>query len=154
MRAKLGLAREDAGDAPLLLDLLTLLDAAHADYTRFFRALCEIDAIGSPADDRAAEMFSDRDGWYAWQGRYRSRLDAEGRPPNARRAAKRAANPKYVLRNYLAQIAIERAQAGDFTEIARLHAALRQPFDDLPEFDSYAAAPPEWSRTISVSCSS
>jgi serine/tyrosine/threonine adenylyltransferase len=63
-------------------------------------------------------------------------------------------NPKYVLRNHLAQIAIERAQAGDFDEIARLHEVLRRPFKEQPENESYAAAPPDWARDISVSCSS
>jgi uncharacterized protein YdiU (UPF0061 family) len=71
-----------------------------------------------------------------------------------RRSAKRAVNPNLILRNYLAQIAIERAQAGDFTEIARLGAALRRPFDDNPTYESYAAAPPGWAKDIAVSCSS
>jgi uncharacterized protein YdiU (UPF0061 family) len=154
MRAKLGLEREAAGDADLLLDLLRLLEAARADYTRFFRALCELDVVSSPTDDRVAEMFADRDGWYAWQAQYRARLAEEDIAPIARRAAKRAVNPKYVLRNYLAQTAIERAQAGDFSEIARLHAALREPFGEQPQYEPYAALPPGWARDISVSCSS
>jgi uncharacterized protein YdiU (UPF0061 family) len=154
MRAKLGLVFEDAGDADLLLDLLTLLAAARADYTRFFRALCDVDLTSTPADDAAAAMFTDRNGWYAWQARYRARLSLENVPENDRRGAKRAANPKRILRNYLAQVAIERAQAGDFSEIDRLHAALRRPFDDAPECDAYAAAPPDWAKEITVSCSS
>jgi len=154
MRAKLGLARGVAGDADLVFDLLTLLAAARADYTRFFRALCDVDLSSSPDDDRTAQMFTDRNGWYAWQGRYRARLADESRSESARRAAKHTPNPKFILRNYLAQVAIERAQAGDFTEIARLHAILRRPFDDQPEYDAYAAPPPGWARDISVSCSS
>ena len=154
MRAKLGLLRSDHDDASLVIDLLALLEAARADYTRFFRALCDVDVTSGPADDRAAEMFSDRDAWYAWQARYRARLAAENAPEIARRAAKRTQNPKYVLRNHLAQTAIERAQAGDFSEIARLHEVLNRPFDEQPEHDAYAAAPPDWAREISVSCSS
>jgi uncharacterized protein YdiU (UPF0061 family) len=154
MRAKLGLARADAGDVALIVDLLALLDAARADYTRFFRALCALDVASSPADDAVAAMFADRDGWYAWQERYRARIASEPAPPDRRRAAKRAVNPKYLLRNYLAQVAIERAQAGDFSEIARLAAILRRPFDDQPEQDAYAGAPPAWAHAISVSCSS
>jgi hypothetical protein len=154
MRAKLGLAYAREGDTGLVLDLLKLLAAARADHTRFFRAFCDIDRISSPADDGVAEMFADRDGWYAWQERYRARLAAESASENDRRAAKRAVNPKLVLRNYLAQVAIEHAQRGDFSEINRLHAALRRPFDDVSEYDSYAAPPPDWARDISVSCSS
>jgi uncharacterized protein YdiU (UPF0061 family) len=154
MRAKLGLEREMPDDAALIVDLLDLLAKARADYTGFFRSLCDVDVTGSPADDRTAEYFADRDGWYAWHSRYRLRLAAEGSSAAERRTGKRAVNPRIVLRNYLAQVAIERAQAGDFSEIARLLAALQRPFDDPPLDDGYAAAPPDWASAISVSCSS
>jgi len=154
MRRKLGLALEYDDDAALVLHVLRLLEASHADYTRFFRSLCDIDIESRPSDDLTAAMFADRDGWYAWQALYRTRLARETQPAVARRDAKRAANPKYVLRNYLAQTAIERAQAGDFSEIERLHGVLRQPFAEQPENEACAAAPPDWAKAISVSCSS
>ena len=154
MRAKLGLATADAGDVQLLADVLGLLEAARADYTHFFRALCGIDIVSTSDDDTAAGMFADRDGWYAWQERYRVRLAAETTSLATRRAAKRAVNPKYVLRNYLAQMAIERAQAGDFSALDRLHRVLRRPFDEQPEHNELAAAAPDWARHIEVSCSS
>jgi len=154
MRAKLGLAGEDAEDPALIADLLGLLESARADYTRFFRSLGEIDLVSSPHDDQAAAMFVDRDGWYAWQARYRARLAAETLPAAERRRRKLAINPKYILRNYLAQTAIERAQSGDFSEIAKLQAILRHPFDEQPEAENYAAAPPVWASAIAVSCSS
>jgi hypothetical protein len=154
MRAKLGLFDARAEDAALVVDLLELLAASHADYTRFFRALCDIDVASAPADDCVAQMLNDRDGWYAWQQRYRARLALEDRPAEERTAGKRAVNPKFILRNHLAQTAIERAQTGDFAEIGRLHDTLRRPFEEQPENESYAAAPPEWAREISVSCSS
>ena len=66
----------------------------------------------------------------------------------------RAVNPKFVLRNYLAQAAIERAEGGDYGEIERLLALLSRPFDEQPEMQVYAAPPPEWGRRIVVSCSS
>jgi uncharacterized protein YdiU (UPF0061 family) len=59
-----------------------------------------------------------------------------------------------VLRNYLAQVAIERAQNGDYSEIARLLAVLERPFDEQPENESYAALPPDWASHLEVSCSS
>ncbi len=154
MRAKLGFAETQPGDADLLLDLLRLLEAARADYTNFFRALAKLDLTGEPADDAAAVMFADRDAWYGWQLRYRQRLATDSQPEQRRRAAKLAVNPKYILRNYLAQTAIERAQAGDFSEIDRLHSVLRRPFDEHPDHAGFAAAPPDWARGISVSCSS
>jgi uncharacterized protein YdiU (UPF0061 family) len=63
-------------------------------------------------------------------------------------------NPKYVLRNYLAQVAIERARQKDYTEIDRLRQLLRYPFSEQPEMEPYAAPPPDWGRQILVSCSS
>jgi uncharacterized protein YdiU (UPF0061 family) len=154
MRAKLGLDDVRDGDAPLIVDLLALLAEGGADYTRFFRALCAVRADGEPQGDEAAAVLgAAAAAWPAWSQRYRARLagaagDAE------RSAAMQRVNPKYVLRNYLAQVAIERAEGGDFTEIERLHAVLRAPFDEQPDCESYAAPAPEWARGIAVSCSS
>jgi uncharacterized protein YdiU (UPF0061 family) len=154
MRAKLGLNLALDGDAALIDALLALLDADRVDYTRFFRALCAVDVTSSADDDRAAEMFSQRDAWYGWQERYRTRLTRESHSTDERRAAKRAVNPKYILRNYLAQTAIERAQAGEFREIDRLARLLQRPFDEQPENEADAGLPPSWAGDISVSCSS
>ncbi|MCB1809267.1 MAG: hypothetical protein KDJ99_30150, partial [Candidatus Competibacteraceae bacterium] len=63
-------------------------------------------------------------------------------------------NPKYILRNYLVQIAIEQAQQKDFTEIERLLTLLRRPFDEQPDCAAYADEPPDWGRHLEVSCSS
>jgi uncharacterized protein YdiU (UPF0061 family) len=63
-------------------------------------------------------------------------------------------NPKYVLRNHLAQAAIEKAQAGDFGEIETLRRLLERPFDEQPGMARYAAAPPAGTARIEVSCSS
>jgi uncharacterized protein YdiU (UPF0061 family) len=66
----------------------------------------------------------------------------------------RRVNPKYILRNYLAQIAIERAEEGDFSEIERLLTVLRQPYAEQPEAARYAEPPPDWGRHLEISCSS
>jgi uncharacterized protein YdiU (UPF0061 family) len=63
-------------------------------------------------------------------------------------------NPKYVLRNYLAQVAIEKAQNKDFSEVERLLSVLERPFDEQPENEHYAALPPDWASHLEVSCSS
>ncbi len=68
----------------------------------------------------------------------------------------RQANPKYILRNYLAQLAIDKAEeGGDFSELHRLAELLKRPFDEQPEFDDYAKLPPEWGgKKMEISCSS
>ena len=65
-------------------------------------------------------------------------------------------NPKFVLRNHLAEVAIQKAQAGDFAEVDRLLKVLQQPFDESPAgaTASDAGFPPDWAQTIEVSCSS
>jgi uncharacterized protein YdiU (UPF0061 family) len=65
-----------------------------------------------------------------------------------------ATNPKFVLRNYLAQIAIEKAQNDDFSEVKRLLAVLQDPFSEQPGLEEYAAPPPAALEHIEVSCSS
>ncbi len=66
----------------------------------------------------------------------------------------RASNPKFILRNYLAQQAIEKAHMGDFSEVQRLLKLLEHPFDEQPELAHYAALPPDWAGDVAVSCSS
>jgi len=63
-------------------------------------------------------------------------------------------NPKFILRNHLADAAIRAAQAGDFSETERLMHVLRRPYDEQAEHEAYAAFPPEWASSIEVSCSS
>ena len=65
-----------------------------------------------------------------------------------------AANPKYVLRNWLAEKAIRLANKKDFSEVRRLLTCLRKPYDEQSEFEEYAALPPDWARGLEVSCSS
>jgi hypothetical protein len=82
-------------------------------------------------------------------------LRAEGSRDEDRKARMNQVNPKYILRNYLAQIAIDRAtQQKDFSEIDRLRQLLKYPYAEQPEMDAYAAPPPDWAKQITVSCSS
>lgn len=155
MRAKLGLTQAESGDAGLLDDLLKLMARNSADFTRTFRALGQVPAQTNDEDAPFVDEFQDRDSAANWLSRWRARVQAEGADDDAaRRTAMDAVNPKYVLRNYLAQAAIEQAQAGDYAEIQRLQDVLARPFDEQPENADYAALPPAWAQQISVSCSS
>jgi uncharacterized protein YdiU (UPF0061 family) len=152
MLNKLGLQQRREGDQALIDDLLTLLADNRIDYTRFFRALCDLDETAAQSPLRDA--FPDREGFDGWAARYAERLQAEGSPREQRRQWMKQSNPKYTLRNYLAQQAIEQAENGDYSEIERLHRLLQHPFDEQPECEHYAAAPPEWSAELEISCSS
>jgi uncharacterized protein YdiU (UPF0061 family) len=63
-------------------------------------------------------------------------------------------NPKYVLRNHLGELAIQAAKAKDFSVLEQLLLVLENPFDEHPQFESYAGFPPDWAGSISISCSS
>jgi uncharacterized protein YdiU (UPF0061 family) len=154
LREKFGLQTIEPDDAKLFGACFDALQNGRVDFTRFFRALSSLERRSSPADDSVALMFENRSEWYDWQRSYRARLEREGRDDAERATAMRAANPKYILRNYLAQQAIDAAQKGDYAELQRLHRVLRRPFDEQPENESCAAPPPDWARQISVSCSS
>ncbi len=84
----------------------------------------------------------------------RAHRRATARDDNARRPAMQASNPKYVLRNYLAQVAIERTEQGDYSEIEHLLTVLHAPFDDRPQRVRYAEPPPSRAGDIQVRCSS
>ncbi|TCO83678.1 hypothetical protein EV699_10162 [Plasticicumulans lactativorans] len=152
LAAKLGLAETRDGDEELVEDWLALLARFGLDYTNGFRALCE---LALDAERHALrDHVPDREAFDAWAARYTARLRAEGSVDAERQARMRRTNPKYVLRNYLAQTAIERAQAGDLGEVDRLLRVLQAPFDEHPDGAAYAAEPPDWGRHIAVSCSS
>lgn len=154
-RAKLGLGEARDEDLELLGDLLALLAASGVDFTRFWRLLGRFSEADPEANHPLRDLFIDWAGWEAWAERYRARLQAEGSIPVERRARMDAENPKYVLRNYLAEQAIRKAEdEQDFTEIERLRLLLRDPFAEQPEMESYAAPPPDWGRRLGVSCSS
>ena len=159
MRAKLGLARALPGDEDFIGETFGLLQQQHPDYTQFFRRLGELpaqvdEATRTAADAPLRDLVIDRDGLDAWLALWRARLGAEGRPDAERQAAMRAVNPKYVLRNWIAEAAIRAAQGGNFTEVENVLACLAKPFDEQPEFERFAAPPPDWAAGLAVSCSS
>jgi len=136
----------------LAAGLLRVMRDARVDHTNFWRALGEFEIAGTNA--AFAAQFDDPRGFHAWAGHYAARLRAEGSVDAERRVRMHAANPAYVLRNHLAQEAIERAEGGDFAEIERLRALLAAPFAERPGFAAYALPPPASRRHLTVSCSS
>ncbi len=151
---KLGLTSEQADDGALFDSMFALMQANGVDFTLFFRRLGHLRLDAPDTDAPLRDLFLDRAGFDAWAGHYRTRLRAEGSQDTRRRLAMHQVNPKYILRNYLAQVAIERAVNQDFSEVQRLLKVLERPFDEQAEHESYAALPPDWASDLEVSCSS
>jgi len=154
MRAKLGLQEERAEDDELVRDLLGLLQESRADYTIVFRELGTFSSGPGALNERLREHFLNRDRFDEWAARYGARLRDERSRDDERRDRMNRVNPRYVLRNYLAQTAIEKAQQKDFSEIERLLTLLQSPYSDHPGMETYAAPPPNWGKHLAVSCSS
>jgi serine/tyrosine/threonine adenylyltransferase len=153
MRKKMGFLETHADDAQLIKATLALLQANRADFTLFFRNLVNLDS-----DNRCRDLMLDWSTFDAWKATYLARIGIEKTSAETRRSTMLAANPIYVLRNHLAETAIQKARGDnglvDYSEINRLMKALESPFMEQPEFSAYAELPPSWASELSVSCSS
>ncbi|WP_404361723.1 YdiU family protein [Marinobacter sp.] len=151
MRNKLGLALKEEADMDLIMATFSMLHEHHIDYTLFFRGLSRLPSKGAgPVRD----LFVDRKVADEWLEGYQKRLERESRPDTEREAAMCAVNPKYILRNYLAQQVIQDAQTGNYEPFRQLIEVLKKPFDEQPENEAYAAPPPDWGKHLNISCSS
>ncbi|TDK33316.1 protein adenylyltransferase SelO [Luteimonas terrae] len=162
--AKLGLPDCRDSDVERMQRLYGLLQAGEVDMTLFFRGLADLD-VSAPSLAVVAEAFYDADKrvrlqgeFDAWLQAYAARLVDTGEPDTVRRTRMHRANPKFVLRNYLAQQAIDRAEAGDPSEITELLDVMRRPYDEQPGREAFAERRPDWARTKAgcsmLSCSS
>ncbi len=175
MAQKLGLTAFDPKtDEALTAELLEVLQLAETDMTRFYRLLADLEFDDSVPDQaRDADLMAPlTDAWYApdqltgeqrqrigsWLRGYGRRLRADGTPDAVRRQRMNAVNPNYVLRNYLAQLAIDKAEQQDFSLVSELLELLRHPYDDQPGKEEYARKRPDWARQRAgcsmLSCSS
>jgi uncharacterized protein YdiU (UPF0061 family) len=153
MRRRLGLTTAEEDDGEIVSRLLQLMQNSGVDYTLFFRRLG--DEPAEVAVSKLRDDFVDLAGFDAWSKVYLERVGREASGSEAdRRARMHAVNPLYILRNYLAQRAIEAAEAGDYEEVRRLHNVLCNPFDEQPGMESYAQRPPDWGKHLEISCSS
>ncbi|MDQ3032712.1 MAG: YdiU family protein [Myxococcota bacterium] len=169
--AKLGLRELREDDEPLVDDLYAMLGELETDMTIFFRRLADVPLDASAPDD--ALLAPLRDAYYApdaltperteriagWLRRHAARArDDDDARADERRARMNTTNPKYVLRNYLAQLAIDRAEQGDASTLEEILDVMRRPYDEQPGHEQYAEKRPEWARHRAgcsmLSCSS
>jgi len=173
MTNKLGLKEFNESDVDLIDELHRVLQLVETDMTIFYRLLADFDPK-SVSQDEAALINVIHYAYYteptpeastamaAWLRTYAARLEQDyivhGVTHELRKTRMNLANQKYVLRNYMAQEAIDKATLGDFSQVQTLLSLLRNPYDEQPEYQHYFSKRPEWARTKAgcsmLSCSS
>ena len=154
LRAKFGLQDLDQDRwSALLDDFYSILHAQRMDYTQTFRALSQEN------DQPLLDLAVDREALKPWISRYRAAikdcLAANGQPPEQRRADMNRVNPKYVLRNWVAEEVIRAVRDnGDSEPFRQVFTVLQSPFDEHADHARYAGPPPDWANHLEVSCSS
>ena len=165
--AKFGFVRRGEQEQTIVREAFKLMYDAEIDYTNFFRALGEIpdEMPPAPAATILGDVFYDEARREAhatalndWLQRWHACVREHGRPFAERRAAMHAVNPWFVLRNYVAQQAIDAATAGDPTVVRTLLEVLRNPYTEQPAHRQFARRRPEWAKHKAgcsmLSCSS
>jgi len=163
MAARLGWGAWRDDDGALVSALFETLTRTETDQVIFYRELARVPIDAVPDDAllaplgaawyRPDEVTGDvRDAWVAWLRAWGQRVQAGGLSDDERRRRMDALNPRFVLRNYLAQEAIDAATAGDTSLLMTLMEVLRRPYDDQPGRERFAARRPEWARRR-VGCS-
>jgi uncharacterized protein YdiU (UPF0061 family) len=156
--------QEKSGDADLVNDVFDLLGRAEVDMTEFFRLLANFDPSQSGTDVLHSAFYREdlrsqyAPAFSAWLQRYAARLAEDEQTAEERKVRMNRVNPRFVLRNYLAQQAIERAERGDTSGVHELLEILRRPYDEQPGHEAFSAKRPDWARHKAgcsmLSCSS
>lgn len=164
LAAKFGIRELSDEDAPWINRAFELLHQSEVDMTLFFRNLAAVDSRQPalapllPAFYREELLREHRSDWKNWLQQYSQRLQADNLPLEERRSRMDAVNPRFVLRNYLAQQAIDQAAAGDNGMILELLEVLRHPYGEQPGKAQFAEKRPDWARHKAgcsmLSCSS
>ena len=160
MREKLGLEIPNEFDNELVADLEKNLQMVETDMTIFFRELAN---FKKDISDIAIECISlsfykddltdgQIENWLVWLRKYQQRLKSEKLSDYERSVKMNSVNPKYVLRNYMAQLAIDEAEAGNYDLIDELFQLMRNPYEEQPTMEKWYAKRPDWARD-KIGCS-
>lgn len=152
MSKKLGLPALPFSDKGVYQDLLDLMDGYRIDYTLFFRQLSHYNYNDDLKD--ISVLKEAKSAFSPWFDLYNDHLKSNADNDAKRHVDMCAINPKYILRNYLAQIAIQASEAGDHEELKKLYTVLKNPFAEQPEYEDYAKESPAWGKNMQISCSS
>ena len=155
MHNKLGLLQvaTNSSDNSLIINTwLDLLAAEKKDYSATFRQLCEFDILGD--NQKLRDQFINRERFDKWSKHYTLALKSQGISQEQRQIKMRQHNPHIVLRNYIAQQIIDRAEEGDFELFHQFIEALKKPFDEIEKHNDFSAPPPDWGKQLEISCSS
>ena len=155
MHHKLGLfpsATNDKANAHIINTWLDLLAVEKKDYSATFRQLCQFDLLGNNLLLR--DQFLNRERFDEWAKHYTLALTEQGIDQTRRQRQMREHNPHIVLRNYLAQLVIDRAEEGNFEMFHQFIDALKKPYEEIEEYQKFSVPPPNWGKKLEISCSS
>lgn len=153
-RLKMGLLHEEENDYKLMIEILQVLSKHFIDYTFFWRQLACYQKEEGSGLDQIWDYYGDREELKAWLRKYDERLSLESASEADRSGRMKKNNPKYVLRNYIAQEVIEDVEAGNSQKLTQWLNIFYRPFDEHPDFESYARPTPPELKNFEVSCSS
>ena len=150
---KVGLVGDDEGDLQLAGELLQRMARENADFTRTFRELSHLDGEDASGDDAVRGLFDTPAAFDSWAEDWRLRLASDSRPDEVRQAEMRSVNPAFILRNHLAQEAVDAAiESEDFGPMRRLLEVLSRPFEDQPGHEDLARPPESEERVTRTFC--
>ena len=146
-RKKLGFTKSHNEDAQLIQGLLDIMESEKLDYTNTFRNLSQ--AVTSVKTNELNSNVS-----MSWIKSYQERHNKESIPIAKKILLMNANNPKYVLRNYMAQEVIEAAESSDFSALETVIEVITSPYDELEQYKHFANRSPDWAKNLEISCSS
>ncbi len=167
MCSKLGISESQSIQKSFVQDLERLLFKSEIDMTLFFRKISEIEYLKfeqlweivlETTYSNAEDLKKQEETWKDWFSEFQSIIIREGLDQEKRISQMKAVNPKYVLRNYMAQLAIDAANKEDYSVLEELYTLLLKPYDDQNEMNKWFVKRPDWAKnkvgSSMLSCSS